>query len=710
MKMLGIGEFRVSCRFMLASLTALGVWAAGVSAMELHIATSGSDDNPGTEAAPFASLAAARNAARSADDAVTVWFHDGVYSFSESVLLVTEDGGTPAAPVHYRAKNPGKVIFSGGRVLESASFTLVADGTQLANIPEVAHGSVVWTDLAAQGSADLGTYPDSFRTALPVPELFFNSKRMTVARWPNKGWANIESIVESGPAPWRKHASDALGSFTFSGEHSARWAKVGELWLEGYWCFDWASETIRVQSVDPDTRRITLAAQHVYGLGNGNPAPRRYRAVNLLEELDEPGEYFFERSNKSLYFWPPTPLEGSEIVLSQLTDPLIALEDVSHVTFSGFVLEYCVGTAFTVNGGSNVRIAGCTIRNTGLSGLEIDGGTNHTVQSCNIHHNGTGGLHIKGGDRKTLTPSGHRVVNNRIYRVSERMRTAAYSMRVGGVGVTMAHNEIHDAPHQAILLSGNDHMFELNNIHHVGMASDDCGAFYMGRNPSDRGTVIRHNYWHEIGSAMNHGSCAIYFDDGDGGQTVHGNVFFKASGGRFGAVFNHGGHDNRVSNNVFVECDQAIGAAPWSDANWKKWLGTPLWQTRLLEEVDITTAPFTVRYPKLKGFFEYDGLRMNRAERNVAVRCKKFVVGNWDIDQNFVTQEDPGFVDWASQDFALRKDAEVFERIPEFETIPFAKIGLVKDEYRAVLDQVAPQDTWPEGVHVESERLSPLLE
>ena len=44
------------------------------------------------------------------------------------------------------------------------------------------------------------------------------------------------------------------------------------------------------------------------------------------------------------------------------------------------------------------------------------------------------------------------------------MRTAAYNIRVGGVGVTMAHNEIHDAPHQAILLLGNDHLFELNNM------------------------------------------------------------------------------------------------------------------------------------------------------------------------------------------------------------------------------------------------------
>ena len=74
------------------------------------------------------------------------------------------------------------------------------------------------------------------------------------------------------PAPWRNHASDALGVFTYSGDHQARWADVAELWIEGYWCFDWASETIRVKSLDPSTRQITMGAQHVYGIGSGNPA------------------------------------------------------------------------------------------------------------------------------------------------------------------------------------------------------------------------------------------------------------------------------------------------------------------------------------------------------------------------------------------------------------------------------------------------------
>jgi hypothetical protein len=83
--------------------------------------------------------------------------------------------------------------------------------------------------------------------------------------------------------------------------------------------------------------------------------------------------------------------------------------------------------------------------------------------------------------------------------------------------VRLAHNLLHDSPHQSISLGGNDHVIELNEVHHISMDSDDCGAFYMGRNPSERGSIIRHNFWHHIGSTFSHGSCAVYFDDGSGG-------------------------------------------------------------------------------------------------------------------------------------------------------------------------------------------------
>ena len=671
-------------RTLIAVLTMLVLMVSSASARELHVAPHGSDTQPGTEAEPLATLAAARDAARDAGEAVTVWLHDGVYTLDDTVAFTAEDSGTEPAPIHYRAANPGKAQLSGGVRLASAAFQPLEDELR---VVEAARAAVRRIDLGALGVSNLGTYPDQFRTAQALPELFFNGERMTLARWPNEGWATIDTVVESGAAPWRKHASDALGVFSYTGDEPSRWAGVEDVWVEGYWCFDWASETIRVASVDPGKREIHLAKTHVYGLGSGNPAPRRFRAVNLLEELDSAGEYFIDREEQALYFWPPASLDGANVTLSLLSKPLIALDDVSHVTFSGIILEDCAGTAMTVNGGSRVTVAGCEIRNAGLQGIVVDGGTHHVIQSCDIHHNGTGGIQIAGGDRKTLSPSGHRVVNNHIYSVSERMRTSAYNLRVNGVGVYVAHNEINDAPHQAIGWGGNDHLFELNNVHHVSMNSDDCGAFYMGRDPSHRGSIIRHNYWHHIGSEMAHGSCAIYFDDGDGGQVVTGNVFYKASGGNFGAVFNHGGHDNQVTNNIFIDCEQAIGSAPWSDGNWAKWQNEPLWQTRLREDVDITQPPYTDRYPELKDFYTYEGLRMNHASGNVAVRCKNYVEGNWMVEKSLVTQEDPGFEDYASGNFALRSDAAVFTWIPEFEPIPFEAIGLFVDEYRTVVSK-----------------------
>ncbi|MCA9449091.1 MAG: hypothetical protein KC931_18375, partial [Candidatus Omnitrophica bacterium] len=311
------------------------------SAIQIHVSPSGSDDNPGTQEAPLATLNAARDTLRQAsvdgvrEETATVWIHDGVYSLTETFSLSQEDGGTPGAIVQYRAIHPFKVHLTGGRQIPADAFEEVNDATTLERLPERSRQSVRRVDLAALGIEDLGVYPESFRNAQSLPELFFNGERMTLAQWPNEGWAEIDEVIESGPAPWRKHESDALGVFTYKEDHPATWAKVKELWLEGYWCFDWAAETIRAKSVDPDSRQITLSKQHVYGLGSGNPAARRYRAVNLLEELDTAGEYFIDRERKALYFWPPSDLDGAEVVLSLLRDPLIEVQDVSHVQFTG---------------------------------------------------------------------------------------------------------------------------------------------------------------------------------------------------------------------------------------------------------------------------------------------------------------------------------------------------------------------------------------
>ncbi len=47
-----------------------------------------------------------------------------------------------------------------------------------------------------------------------------------------------------------------------------------------------------------------------------------------------------------------------------------------------------------------------------------------------------------------------------------------------------------------------------------------------------------------------------------------------------------------------------------------------------------------------------------------------------DVHDNWVTTEDPGFVDFEGGDFSLRPDDPVFRRIPRFKPVPFNRMGV----------------------------------
>jgi hypothetical protein len=200
--------------------------------------------------------------------------------------------------------------------------------------------------------------------------------------------------------------------------------------------------------------------------------------------------------------------------------------------------------------------------------------------------------------------------------------------------------------------------------------------------------LIRFNYWHDIGSKMGHGSAAVYFDDGDGGDTVVGNVFYRCGDpgrGSFGSVFSHGGHGNRAENNIFIDCRRALGSSPWSDARWRDALNggqRVFFPEKLLKEVDITRPPYTTHYPELVGYLDPPpgAKRVNHSRWNLFVNCHQAAGGNWELDpaENLVTGKDPGFADMAHGNFELRKDSEVFQRLPQFKPIPFNQMGLTR--------------------------------
>ena len=437
----------------------------------------------------------------------------GVYRLSDTLRLEAEDSELTIA-----AAPGGTPVVSGGR--EVSGLRPVSDPAVLARLaPEVRSG-VREADLRAQGITDFGKLSRrGFGIAsVPAPlELFFEGRPMDLAGWPDEGWARTAG-APGGPQG---------GRFTYEGDRPSRWAPAKDILVHGYWTWPWADSLERVRAIDPAKREVATEPPHgVYGYAPG----KRFRFLNVLEELDRPGEWWLDREKGMLYFLPPAA--GGRLEASLLEGPLVSLRGARDVTLEGLVLECGRGAGVEVRGGEGDVIRGCLIRDLGTSGVEVHGGKAHRVEGCDLRDLGEGGIVLEGGDRKTLEPGGLAAEGNRIERFGRSCRTYRPGVLVEGVGNRVEGNLIHDAPHTAILLGGNDHRIERNEIHHVCLETGDAGAFYMGRDMSARGNVIHWNWFHDVRPAVGGSGfvdvMSVYLDDCACGTTVEGNLFVRA--------------------------------------------------------------------------------------------------------------------------------------------------------------------------------------
>ncbi len=657
---------------------------AAPAATTLYVAPNGSDGWFGTLPAPnaagtdgpFATLVRARDEVRRIkgeglpEGGVTVELQAGTYELVEPLALGAEDSGEEGRPIVYRAAEGAEVRLVGGKVL--SGFTPVTDSAVLDRLPEEARGNVLQTSLPDQGITDFGELE---RRGMGEPmheshlELFFQDRPMTLARWPNDGFVKTVDLPDGQNGV----------RFTYEGDRPTRWGGEKDIWIFGYWFHDWSDTYMKVMSIDTDQRIVThREPKHRYGLKAG----QRFYFLNVLAELDQPGEWYLDRDSGILYFWPPAPVEEGRPGVS-VTSQLLTMEEASYITVRGMILEATRGTAVTIGGGTHSEIVGCTIRNTGNRAASLSGGTENGVIGCDIYDTGDGGIALSGGDRQTLTPAGLFADNNHIHDYSRWCRTYRAAVSVSGVGNRVSHNLMHHGPHNCIQLSGNDHAIEYNEIHSVAYETGDVGAFYMGRDWTARGTVIRHNYFHHIQGPGRIGAMGVYLDDQASGITIFGNVFYRVTR----AAFIGGGCDNLVENNVFVDCVPAVHidarGLGWQKAATDDPRGTL--RTRLAS-VAYDKEPYT-KYPNLAGILSDDPgtPKRNRIVRNICFG------GKWDdihsgtrqfqiVEDNLV-DEDPKFVDREKLDFRLQEGSPAFAL--GFKPIPVEEIGLYQDNRRA---------------------------
>ncbi len=693
---------------------------------EFFISPSGNDQHSGSITQPLATLEAARNAIRAAKDkngassniGYKVYLREGDYPISSSFVLDERDSGTDSIPVIYSAYQDETVSIHGGHTLPPENFKLVTDPLILERLPKKSRSQVMQINLKDIGISEYGKILQSgmgFPDVASTPELFFDKKAMPVARWPNTGYLNIAEIVDPGTAP-RLYQPDIVPSdpdyvppdkrddpwrgfvFEYLEDRPNRWTNAEDIWLFGYWYWDWADGIVQVSKIDTAKKEIKTLQPSWYGVRKN----QRFYVFNLLEEIDTPGEWYLDRKTGILYFYPPSEIENIDIKLSMLEAPLVVMSESQNIRFEKMVFEVSRGHGIQILNGIDNLIAGCIFRNLGRKAVVIgnDNPENHDpsvdsgfngVRSCQIYDTGKGGVSLGGGNRQTLTPGGNFAENNHIHHYSRLQKTYTEALLLYGVGNRVSNNLIHDAPHSAIRFSGNDHIIEYNEIHHVNQEVDDAGAIYSGRDWTYRGNIIRYNFFHHIeGLHGRAGVFGIYLDDAMSSVEAYGNTFYKVAR----AIHIGGGRDHKIQNNVIVDCEESIGyddrayqLDPWFAGHMDPDKGTLFLQLR---KVPYQSKVWQSHYPKLATILDNQpGVPSGSIiENNLLYRTQPFILADIVIEKSIIRnnllidpEDDPGFADIEALDFKLLKDALVYQKLGEFEEIPFEKIGISNNNF-----------------------------
>jgi hypothetical protein len=534
---------------------------APVTRTTFYISPRGSDANSGTLARPFASLDRARREIREirqrsgAPRAVTVYIRGGTYAMRAPVVFEPEDSGTPAAPISFEAFGSDKPVFSGGRRI--TGWTPGANGIWTAVVPDAARG---WT----------------FR------QLFVNGQSRRRARTPNTGFYRVVGFPDGGEEV-NYHTPSQRFQFK-PGDIDPRWTNLEDVEVIVY--HFWTDSHLPIQSVDPATNIVTFkhkAGKRFTDDFTGEGA--RYIVENVLEALDEPGEWYLDRRAGKVYYkpMPGEDMRTVEVIAPSLHEFMRFEGDpargrlVEDLAFRGLSFLYTnwdlppgnsndrqgsasVPAAITLHGTRHVRFDACALENLGTFAFELtEGSTFDEFTRNRLVHLAAGGFRVNGATETghPLERSGfNRISDNTIGFYGEVFPSAVAVLLMNTEGNTVEHNEIHHGYYTGVSVGwqwgyqrsvSRDNVIAFNHIHDIGqgLLSDMGGIYTLGVSP---GTVIRNNVIHDV-DANRYGGWGIYNDEGSTHVLVENNLVYRT---KFAGYDIHYAREITVRNNVFA--------------------------------------------------------------------------------------------------------------------------------------------------------------
>jgi parallel beta-helix repeat protein len=728
-----IAVFVAPCLFFTNHTLLLGLAHADSSRRFFYVATNGNDQWSGTiqepniegNDGPLATLKQARDTIRrlrknSSNDAFTILVRGGIYQLDETFDLEIEDSGTASNPLVIKAFENERPILTGTKRI--IHFEPYEKGIYQTNLTKI--------------NANIEA----------LNQLFVNGKRQILARYPNfepsnpigGGFLYVEGSAVEGSKRKFKYTNGTVHD----------WSNLQKAQVFIFPGDNWANSIQTGFEIDRNSQIITLTQDASYEI----KAYNRYFFQNLFEELDTPGEWYFDSNEKVLYYWPVN-ISSLESATIPVLETIVRLKgkkvgdhyygSPSYITFEGFTIEGCEGSAVVANGAKGAIFARNIIYNAGGHGIDIQDGLDNVVVGNDIFEVGKIGVSISGGDFKTLSPGNNRVENNYIHNTGVFVKWGASGILCKGVGNIVSHNLIHSTPRVGIWFDGNDHLIEYNHVHHVNEETEDSGMIYFSQiDWTKRGNIVQFNYLHDSGGysrnkqtgkweSFSH-TYGIYLDDWSSGTQVYGNIVANTANG---AIFIHSGRDNNIENNIISEGGRlgqmVYSAWPPDTPTAQKWL--PVMFTKSQEAgstkysqistiKDVQTGAkmsgnsfvrnivyYTGKDAVLYGIFNDIDLATTISDYNTIYHAGLPLLvpfmkvsndlqwAKWQangLDKNSKVA-DPLFLNFGSGQFQLSPDSPALKL--GFKPIPFEKIGPYKDPLRA---------SWPLSPNLKSVKSS----
>jgi len=446
-----------------------------------YVAQNGSDLNNGTIDKPYKTIMKARDAARSVktEKPRKIILRGGAYYEVEVVLEPVDSGLTIEAA-------PGETpVLYGGRMVTNWE----KDGDFYAAKLEGVKDRT-WDFRLILVNDEMRP-----RARLPKTGAFEHLSRFNVPLLRDIGWE-------------RKFTDEELTTLKYKIGDLGPWLDVRNAELTIF--HSWDESLVGLKSLDDKKQTVTFSVPAGYPTGSFyvlevsgghkyiQEKAKTYIVWNIREGMNEPGQWYLDRTEEKLVYWPMPGEDISKInVITPTKETVIRIEnETKDITLKGLTVS-CTKTplitggfgasrfngAISGKGINNCRFINLTVKN--VSGFGINTyGNNILIEGCETKNTGAGGIKFDGENVK--------ITRNHIHDVGV-IYYSATGINGGGKKNEISHNEVHGTPYSGICGVGDMSIVEGNFIYDVMKILNDGANIYIG---GSNYTIIRGNIAH----------------------------------------------------------------------------------------------------------------------------------------------------------------------------------------------------------------------